>query len=311
MILGPLIIIFTAFYYFRNFTQSILILTNATRKIKEGNIDYRIKNQLKDEFREMATSFNDMAISLKEQRQKIQQAERLAAVGELAAGLAHEVKNPLAGIKVSIEVLKSELDLAQEDKEIFLRIINEINRIESLLKNMLNYARPLKPQPESIRIHEILDNIIKTSEYSLKSPGDTSRLTRNINFVKDYAADFPEIDADPAQMQQVLLNLVLNGIDAINESGTITVKTAQVPDEAVQIRISDTGKGIAPEILGKVFNPFFTTKSKGNGLGLAICKRLVEQHNGTIEVFNNPEGGVTFVITLPEKQETWSPHHED
>jgi len=304
MILGPLIIIFTAFYYFRNFTQSILILTNATRKIKEGNIDYRIKNQLKDEFREMATSFNDMAISLKEQRQKIQQAERLAAVGELAAGLAHEVKNPLAGIKVSIEVLKSELDLAQEDKEIFLRIINEINRIESLLKNMLNYARPLKPQPESIRIHEILDNIIKTSEYSLKSPGDTSRLTRNINFVKDYAADFPEIDADPAQMQQVLLNLVLNGIDAINESGTITVKTAQVPDEAVQIRISDTGKGIAPEILGKVFNPFFTTKSKGNGLGLAICKRLVEQHNGTIEVFNNPEGGVTFVITLPEKQET-------
>jgi two-component system sensor histidine kinase AtoS len=251
----------------------------------------------------MAISFNDMANSLKEQRNKIRQAERLAAVGELAAGLAHEVKNPLAGIKVSIEVLKSELNLEQEDKEIFLRIINEINRIESLLKNMLNYARPSKPQFDSVGINETLHNTIKLSEYSLKSPGDASRLSKDIIFVKEFAADLPKIIADPGQLQQVFLNLILNGIDAITEKGTITIKTARTPDETVQISISDTGKGIAPEVLGNVFNPFFSTKSKGNGLGLAICKRLAEQHNGTINVFNNPEGGATFVITLPEKQE--------
>jgi signal transduction histidine kinase len=304
MIIGPLIIIITAFYFFNNFTRSVLTLTNATRKIKDGDMDFRIKNQLKDEFREMATSFNDMAISLKEHQTKIQQAERLAAVGELAAGLAHEVKNPLAGIKVSIEVLKNELNIAQEDKEIFLRIINEINRIESLLKNMLNYARPSKPLPESVNISDILENIIKMSVYSLKSPKETSRVTKDINFVKDFASDFPPIYADPGQMQQVFLNLVLNAIDSINEKGTITIKTERATDESVQIQISDTGKGIAPEVLVNVFNPFFTTKSKGNGLGLAICKRLVEQNHGTIDVFSNPEGGTTFVITLPEQQET-------
>lgn len=303
MVTGSLIIIFTAFYFFNNFTQSVLTLTNATRKIKDGDMDFRIKNQLKDEFREMAMSFNDMAISLKEHQAKIQQAERLAAVGELAAGLAHEVKNPLAGIKVSIEVLKNELDVAQEDKEIFLRIINEINRIESLLKNMLNYARPSKPLPESVNISEILENIIKMSVYSLKSPNETSRVIKDINFVKDFASDFPKIYADPGQMQQVFLNLILNAIDSINEKGTISIKTARATDESLQIQISDTGTGIAPEILVNVFNPFFTTKSKGNGLGLAICKRLVEQNHGTIDVFNNPEGGTTFVITLPEQQE--------
>ena len=101
---------------------------------KEGDLSFKIKDQLKDEFQELADSFNDMASSLKNQRNKVRDAERLAAVGELAAGLAHEIKNPLAGIKVSIEVLKNDLDLDQEDKEIFLRIINEIHRIESLLR---------------------------------------------------------------------------------------------------------------------------------------------------------------------------------
>jgi len=303
MIIGPLTLIITAFYFLRNFTRSVMTLSNATGKIKEGELNYRIKNQLKDEFSDLATSFNEMAASLNEQQHKIQQAERLAAVGELAAGLAHEVKNPLAGIKVSIEVFKNELHLEQEDKEIFLRIIHEINRIELLLKNLLNYARPLKPRFGSVSLHEILDALIKSSEFSLKSPDDRSRMTKDINFVKDFAADIPRIEADAGQLQQVFLNLVLNGIDAITEKGTITIKTARGQDQSIQVRISDTGTGIDPEALGMVFNPFFTTKSKGNGLGLAISRRLVEQHNGSIEVFNNPEAGVTFVITLPEKQE--------
>ena len=305
MIIGPLLIILTSYIFLRRFTGAVTTLNNATRKIKEGQLDFRIKDQLKDEFREMATSFNEMAVSLNEQQNTIQQTERLAAIGELAAGLAHEVKNPLAGMKVSIEVLKNELDLEQEDKEIFLKIINEINRIDSLLKNMLNYARPSTPQPHSVNIHEILSAIIKISKFSLRSPTDTSHLTKDISFVTDFAADMPDIFADPGQLQQVFLNLILNGIDAITRKGAITIKTEKTPADSVQIRISDTGKGVDPNQLNMVFNPFFTTKSKGTGLGLAICKRLVEQQNGTIEVFNNTDGGgVTFVITLPEKQES-------
>ena len=301
MIIGPLIILFTTFYFFRNFTRAVTTLTKATREIKAGDLSYRIKDQLKNEFRELATSFNEMASSLTEQRIRIKRAERLAAVGELAAGLAHEVKNPLAGIKVSIEVLKNDLHMEQEDREIFLGIINEINRIESLLKNLLNYASPSKPQPISVNIHEILDSIIKTSEFSLKSPKESFRRTKEINFTRDFDSDIPNIFIDPGQLQQVFLNLFLNAIDAITDQGTISIKTSRATDESFEIRISDTGHGIDEEALDMVFNPFYTSKSKGTGLGLSICKRLIEQQNGSINVFNNPEGGATFVITLPVK----------
>ena len=301
MVIGPLLIIVIAFFYFRNFARSVATLTKATRKIKEGEFSYRIKKQLKDEFRELAMAFNEMSISLKAQQHKLQQSERLAAVGELAAGLAHEMKNPLAGIKVSIEVLKNELHLEQEDKEIFLKIINEIKRIESLLKNLLNYARPSKPQPAIISIHDILDGIIKISKFSLKNPSDPSQVTKDISFVKDFGTDIPDIYADPGHLQQVFLNLVLNAIDAITEGGTILIKTAMTPEGSLQIHISDTGTGLDPETINMVFNPFYTTKPKGTGLGLAISKRLIEQHNGSISVSNNPEVGVTFVITVPVK----------
>jgi signal transduction histidine kinase len=303
MVLGPVILICTVFYFTRSFTRSVFTLTAATRKLKDGELGYRISNTLKDEFRELGNAFNEMAISLKEQQRKCKVAERLAAVGEIAAGLAHEVKNPLAGIKVSIEVLKSELDLKQEDKEIFLRIINEINRIEALLKNMLNYARPSKPRSDSVSLQEILEPIIKTSEFSLRSPNDKSHFTKEIDFVRDFEPDTPKIYADPGQLLQIFLNLILNAVDSIAEKGTITVKTSRIPGGFVQILIADTGKGIDPELGETIFKPFFTTKSKGTGLGLAISKRLVEQHNGTISVSSNQEGGATFVITLPEKFE--------
>ena len=304
MIMGPLIIVVSAFYFFRNFARSVTTLTDATRKIKDGEFNFRIKKPLKDEFRELAASFNEMAISLKTQQHQILQTERLAAVGELAAGLAHEVKNPLAGIKVSIEVLKNELVLDQEDKEIFLKIINEINRIESLLKNLLNYARPAKPQHNFISIHDILNGIIKISEFSLKSPSESNGPIKDIRFVKDFASGIPDIYADPAHLQQVFLNLILNAIDAIRDNGTIHIKTAINPTGSLQIEISDTGTGIDQKTLNMVFNPFYTTKPKGTGLGLAICKRLIEQHKGTISVSNNPQGGATFVMTLPLIQES-------
>jgi signal transduction histidine kinase len=310
MIIVPIIILFTTFYFFKNFTGSVLALNQATKELNKGHLSFRIKNNLKDEFHELAISFNEMAHSLKKQRVKIKQAERLAAVGELSAGLAHEIKNPLAGIKVSIQVLNEELDIEPEDKEIFSLMINEIQRIESLLKNLLNYARPATPQPDFINIHDIFESIIKTSEITLKNPESTSGLIKNVQFIRDFSEDVPIIYADGSQLKQVFLNLILNGCDAIDEKGVITIKTTKISAESVEIRISDTGKGIPPWALEKIFNPFFTTKSKGSGLGLAISKRLLEQHNGTINIANNPEGGVTFSIILPIKQESDGVTHE-
>ena len=310
MIFIPIIIIFTTFYFFKNFTGSVLALSQATKEIKKGHLSFRIKNNLKDEFHELAISFNEMANSLKDQRVKIKQAERLAAVGELSAGLAHEIKNPLAGIKVSIEVLNNDLGLVPEDKEVFSRIIDEIRRIESLLKNLLNYARPATPQPDFVNIHDILEAIIKTSEITLKNPTNTSGVIKNVQFVKDFSEDVSIIYTDGSQLKQVFLNLILNGCDAIAEKGVITIKTTKISDNSIEVRVSDTGKGIDPGALEMIFNPFFTTKSKGSGLGLAISKRLLEQLNGTITVANNPEGGVTFTIILPIKQESDGVMHE-
>ena len=177
--------------FLRNYTASVAALIGATRKLKEGDLQYRIEENLKDEFQELAGSFNEMAASMKDNYEKMQQAERLAVAGEISAGLAHEVKNPLAGIKVSIDVLKNELPLEQEDKEIFLRIINEINRIELLLKELLSYARPAPPQTIALDVADVLETTIKNAQYSLKKPTGDDQPEKNIEFVRDFAPDLP------------------------------------------------------------------------------------------------------------------------
>jgi two-component system sensor histidine kinase AtoS len=240
----------------------------------------------------------------KQAEEALQRTEQLAVVGEIAAGLAHEIKNPLAGIKVSIEVLTRELQLEQEDEEVFRRIINEINRIEKLLKNLLSYAMPPTPQFAHLDVNRIIDTAIKTAEFSLRSPAQEtrSREVKDIQFIRDLDDQLPQVVVDAAQLQQVILNLLLNAVSAIHESGSISVKTSAGSDGFIGIVVSDTGKGIAEKDIDKIFLPFFTTKPKGTGLGLSICKRLIEQQNGTIDVARNPKGGLVFTINLPAER---------
>jgi signal transduction histidine kinase len=302
LVFALFVVVLISLYLIKNITEPVAELLHATRKIKSGKLQFRITEELKDEFGELALSFNEMAVSLQEQYNKLQETERLAVVGELAAGMAHEIKNPMAGIKVSMEVLSQELPLEPEDKEIFLRVINEIDRINSLLKSLLSYARPPKPESVAFDVHQVLEATIKSARYSLQTPRDENEgQKKKIEFVKDFHPDLPRIVADPGQLQQVFLNLILNAVDSINEKGRITIRTAAPSEGVVQIAITDDGRGIDNESLDKIFKPFFTTKSQGTGLGLAICKRLIEQHNGgTITVASNPGGpGVTFTITLP------------
>jgi len=241
----------------------------------------------------------------KQAEEALQRAEQLAVVGEMAAGLAHEIKNPLAGIKVSIEVLTSELQLEREDKDVFERIIDEINRIETLLKNLLSYARPPTPHFAHLDVNKVIEGAIKTATFSSRSPSQKNRQRQanDIHFVRDLKEDLPRIVADSAQLQQVFLNLLLNAVHAIQETGSISVETSADSDGFIQIVVSDTGKGFAEEDIEKIFLPFFTTKPKGTGLGLSICKRLIEQQNGTISVERNSGGGLRFTIVLPIEQE--------
>lgn len=232
----------------------------------------------------------------------LQRSRQLAMVGQMAAGLAHEIKNPLAGIKVSMEVLMNELTLSPEDKAIFTRTVGEVQRIESLLKNLLNYARTPRPVFSRIDLNQQLENAMRNAALLLKSPEYAAAKGKGLEFVRNLEPALPMILADPSQMQQVILNLLLNAIEATPAGGTITVSTRPGRGETVEVVIGDTGKGLSQEACAKIFQPFYTTKPKGSGLGLAITRRLVEQHHGEIEVASVLGQGTTFTITLPVEQ---------
>jgi PAS domain S-box-containing protein len=230
----------------------------------------------------------------------LQRAEQMRLVGEWAAGLAHEIKNPLAGIKVSVQVLTEEPNISEEDRGIALRAIDEIRRIELLIKSLLNFAKPPQPKLVVTDVNDILD---KTLSFSLKHPSLTSDQTTAINIATDFDENLPETLADPMQLRQAFLNLMLNAIQAMPDGGILAVKTRyRKKPPSIQITISDTGEGMDKHTMDNIFQPFFTTKPKGTGLGLAITKRLIEQLGGEIHAESDPGNGTAFNILLDLEQ---------
>ncbi len=294
---GPFFAVGLVFVLINGLTRSVNSLLDATRRLKAGDLDYRIRG-LYDEFGEVAGSFNEMAASLKKQMQEMQRTEQLRVCGEMAAGLAHEIRNPLAGMKVSIEVLLAELNLEERDREVLVKVIEQIRNIELLMKNLLNYARPVAAQPVSFNVNRILE---KAAYFIEKHPSFLSGNPTK-KMIKELDEQLPEVIGDPQQLQQVFLNLLLNATDAIADGGEITARTRQnEKGRSVAIEVHNTGKGIPAGVMEKIFQPFFTTKGKGKGtgLGLAVSKRIVEEHGGSVEVANAVNGGVTVTIILP------------
>ncbi len=292
---GPFFAIGFAFILINGVTQPVNSLLRATRRLKTGDLDYRISG-LRGEFGEVAASFNEMAAALKKEMLNAQRTEQLKVCGEMAAGLAHEIRNPLAGIKLSMEVLLAELDIADRDKQVLARVIEEIRHIELLMKNLLSFARPVAARPTTVNVNLVLE---KTVEFLNNHPSFSSpQAGRSI--IKQLAEDLPETVCDPQQLRQIFLNLFLNAADAMPEEGMVTVTTRHDPKtQMIVIEVQDTGKGIPEEMMDKLFQPFFTTKAKGTGLGLAVTKRLVEDNGGSIKAVNNAFGGATFTISLP------------
>jgi signal transduction histidine kinase len=298
MVSQALIAIALAYLFMRSMTKPAESLLEATRRLKGGDLDFRVEG-LRGEFGEVASSFNEMSRALKKHMQEKQKAEQMKMVGMMAAGLAHEIKNPLAGIKVSIEVLSEDSTLSEDDRSVMSGIIKEIRRIEVLIKGLLEFARPSKPLFRCVDVGSVLENAIK---FSLK-PRASNGSAGGIKIVKDFDESLPEIVADPIQMQQVFMNLFLNASAAMPEGGTLTVRAATDYEKGtLEVEVSDTGRGIAEEDMAKIFEPFFTTRSKGTGLGLAVSRQLVEQHGGTIAAEANAAGGATFRVVLPAAQ---------
>jgi len=240
----------------------------------------------------------------KQVEEALQRTEQLKLVGEWAAELAHEIKNPLAGIKGTVEMLLQEPNIAAEDKALIGKAVDEIRRIELLLKSLLNFAKPPKLQLLQTDVNDLLE---KTISFSLQHPSLTRKNSLPIKIIRDFDHALPETMADPMQLQQIFLNLMLNAIEAMPAGGALAVKTSyDAVMNSVNIAIADTGQGIEQSMLDRIFEPFFTTKRKGSGLGLAVTRRLIEQHGGDVYVESSPEKGTVFNISLrtqPEPKE--------
>jgi signal transduction histidine kinase len=236
---------------------------------------------------------------LKRSKSYIRRADRLASLGTLTAGLAHEIRNPLVAIKTLTQLLPDRLD-DEEFRDQFLKIASgEVDRISSLVNELLDFARPSDPKLEFEDINTILDGMILLVSTETKK--------KQINILKSYASDLPPVLIDREQIKQVFLNILLNAIQATAENGRIMVKTrAFMKPEGepyAQIEFTDTGCGIPGEHLEEIFNPFFTTKSTGSGLGLSISHQIVQDHRGYIDVESQLERGSSFFINLPVKQD--------
>jgi signal transduction histidine kinase len=233
--------------------------------------------------------------------QAMKERDRLAALGEMSAGLAHEIRNPLAAIKGAAQFLDPQ-KLPQEEGEFLKIVVDEVNRLNGVVTQFLDYSRPLKPAMGPSDVNEILERTFK-----LLQPDVPSEVTVEL----DLAPGVPRVACDPEQLKQVFLNLALNAFQAMPRGGRLRVSTRVQRDDlafwregarkadAVEIRFHDSGPGVPEEARESIFVPFYTTKEKGTGLGLAICQRIVKAHAGTIGVRSPPDGGAEFLVSLP------------
>jgi len=236
---------------------------------------------------------------LKRSKSYIRRADRLASLGTLTAGLAHEIRNPLVAIKTLTHLLPERLD-DEEFRNKFLQIASgEVDRISSLVTELLNFARPSDPKLEQENINTILDGMILLVSTETKK--------KQVAMIKNYASDLPAVQIDREQIKQVFLNLLINAIEATSGLGKITVRTRSFikpgGEPYVQIEFTDTGCGIPPDQLEEIFDPFFTTKITGSGLGLSISNQIVRDHRGYIDVESELNKGSSFFINLPVNQD--------
>jgi len=256
---------------------------------------------LADEQREKSRELEETAGELVRVNQELRdsfehmkRADRLAAIGNLAAGLAHEIRNPLASIEGAAGILDGG-QITEDQRQEFVGIIKkECRRLNRMLGNLLDFARPRSPQRQSVRVEPLLESVISLVGHAAESA--------KVRWRKVVVPSDAVLNGDGEQLKQVILNLVLNAMQAMPDGGEICLM-ARFENSSLLIEVSDQGGGIEPENLDKIFNPFFTTKEQGTGLGLAVAHQIVSQHGGILRARNNPDRGMTFSILLPGTKE--------
>ena len=290
-------------------TGPIKKFSRSMETVASGNFEQEVSIDTADEFGLLARSFNEMAVSLKKNKlelkktyQRLIQKEKMAALGELTARIAHEIKNPLGIIKGTAQILVDEKENADIKLEVAGFIIDEVNRLDTKVRDLLNHSRLQSPVLQKNDINDILEDTLHIWEYQKHKGG-------NITICKNYDRTLPPLTLDREQIRQVILNLLINSSEAMPNGGKITVATGYDPQKEVHhnpgeqrdvlITFEDTGIGIHANDLGRIFDPFFTTKKDGTGLGLATVSRIVENHKGKISVESNINAGTRFILHFP------------
>lgn len=308
----------------RYVARPVEILRQATREIASGDLSKRVEITTGDEIEGLAVDFNEMTERLREAQERLSgwneelerevrrrtdelrqlqrglaQADKLASIGQMTAGVMHEIGNPLAAIKTKIQVAEEEDTLDADARVILSEILVEVDRLAAFLRSFSRLSRLRPPQLEEVSPVDVIQSVTVLVGPEIERRGISLRV--------ESTADVPVICGDADQLRQLLINLILNAAEAYTARGEIVVKAQRMQPSATEgspmarIEVVDLGTGMSPAVIDKIWDPFFTTKPEGTGLGLAICRTIVRDHHGTIEVHSKPGEGTTVTLTFPAR----------
>lgn len=293
---GILAAVLASLWFAARVSRPVVSLAEAARRVAAGDLNAKVEIESSDELGELAASFNRMTEDLMQQKDRTVQAERVAAWRELARRLAHELKNPLFPLQVTVENLIRAKDKSPEMfEEVFhegtVTLLEEINNLKTIIGRFSEFSRMPQPHRHRTQVNDVVRSVLRVFHAQLEE--------KNLIAVHTELADaLPEISADSDLLHRALQNLVLNAIDAMPQGGELTIRTAPLGDR-VEISVSDTGSGLTQEECARLFTPYYTTKQHGTGLGLAIVQSVVSDHGGKISVESTKERGTTFRMELP------------
>ena len=289
-------------YLSRSYVKPIEKVVAVAQSVAAGNLDHELTTERNDEIGHLAQSFNHMVGKLREQRdleEKLRKAEHLAGIGQFATSIAHEIKNPLNFISLSIDLIRekyrpAEGDMQKNFESLIVNIKNEIQRVSRFAESFLEYGRPLELNRRLTDICRLVDDVIDLVAAKAQK--------EKIDIIRTYEST-PELLIDPEFIKTCLYNIILNAFQSMPRGGKLTIMTRQI-ENRFQLSIEDTGIGIPEDRLSRIFDPFFTTKSSGLGLGLALTKRVIEEHKGKVEIRSIEGRGTTMVTILPVESES-------
>jgi signal transduction histidine kinase len=299
---GILVAVLASLWFAARVTRPVVSLAEAARRVAAGDLGAKVEVESSDELGELAASFNRMTEDLVQQKDRTLQAERVAAWRELARRLAHELKNPLFPLQVTVEnLMRAKQKSPEMFEEVFhegtATLLAEINNLKTIIGRFSEFSKMPQPQRRPTQVNDVVRSVLRVFHAQLQEKNQISVHT-------ELAEALPEISADPDLLHRALQNLVLNAIDAMPQGGELAIRTGTLGDR-VELSVSDTGSGLTQEECGRLFTPYYTTKQHGTGLGLAIVQSVVSDHGGKISVESTKEKGTTFRIELPCEPQPW------